>query len=96
MGNLMLAAHSLGLGSIWIHRAKEEFEQPEYQQLLKDLGVEGEWEGIGHCAVGYVNGDIPAPAPRKDGRVDPICEKPVRFFERNPLTDRKKWEIINY
>lgn len=69
MGNLMLAAHSLGLGSIWIHRAKEEFEQPEYQQLLKDLGVEGEWEGIGHCAVGYVNGDIPAPAPRKDGRV---------------------------
>ena len=69
MGNLMLAAHSLGLGSIWIHRAKEEFEQPEYQQLLKDLGVEGEWEGIGHCAVGYVSGKIPAPAPRKDGRV---------------------------
>lgn len=69
MGNLMLAAHSLGLGSIWIHRAKEEFEQPEYQQLLKDLGVEGEWEGIGHCAVGYIKGDVPAPAPRKDGRV---------------------------
>ena len=41
MGNLMLAAHSLGLGSIWIHRAKEEFEMPEYTQLLKDLGVEG-------------------------------------------------------
>ena len=69
MGNLMLAAHSLGLGSIWIHRAKEAFEQPEYQQLLKDLGVEGEWEGIGHCAVGYVSGQVPAPAPRKDGRV---------------------------
>lgn len=69
LGNLMLAAHSLGLGSIWIHRAKEEFEQPEYQQLLKDLGVEGEWEGIGHCAVGYIKGDVPAPAPRKDGRV---------------------------
>lgn len=69
MGNLMLAAHSLGLGSIWIHRAKEEFEQPEYQQFLKDLGVEGEWEGIGHCAVGYVSGQVPAPAPRKDGRV---------------------------
>ena len=46
MGNLMLAAHALGLGSIWIHRAKEEFERPEYKQLLKDLGVEGEWEGI--------------------------------------------------
>ena len=69
MGNLLLAAHALGLGSIWIHRAKEEFEEPEYQQLLKDLGVEGEWEGIGHCAVGYLNGEAPAHAPRKPGRV---------------------------
>lgn len=69
IGNLMLAAHALGLGSIWIHRAKEEFELPEYQQLLKDLGIEGEWEGIAHCAVGYINGEVPAPAPRKEGRV---------------------------
>ncbi|MBR2279452.1 MAG: nitroreductase [Ruminococcus sp.] len=69
MGNMMLAAHSLGLGSIWIHRAKEEFETDEYKELLKSLGVEGEWEGIGHCAVGYADGDIPNPAERKDGRV---------------------------
>ncbi len=69
MGNMMLAAHSLGLGSIWIHRAKEEFETDEYKELLKSLGVEGEWEGIGHCAVGYADGDIPNPADRKDGRV---------------------------
>lgn len=69
MGNLMLAAHSLGLGSIWIHRAKKEFEMPEYQKLLKDLGIEGEWEGIGHCAVGYIDGENPAAAPRNDGRV---------------------------
>lgn len=69
MGNMMLAAHSLGLGSIWIHRAKEEFELPEYQQFLKDLGVEGEWEGIGHCAVGYIDGDMPKAAKRKDNRV---------------------------
>ncbi len=69
MGNMMLAAHSLGLGSIWIHRAKEEFETDEYKELLKSLGVEGNWEGIGHCAVGYADGDIPNPAERKDGRV---------------------------
>ena len=69
MGNIMLAAHSLGLGSIWIHRAKEEFEMPEYQQLLKDLDIEGEWEGIGHCAIGYTDGDLPKAAKRKDGRV---------------------------
>ena len=69
MGNLMLAAHSLGLGSIWIHRAKEEFEMPQYQQLLKNLGISGEWEGIGHCAIGYVEGTRPEAAERKDGRV---------------------------
>ena len=69
MGNMMLAAHSLGLGSIWIHRAKEEFDMPEYQRLLKELGVEGEWEGIGHCAIGYIEGDVPKAAKRKDKRV---------------------------
>jgi hypothetical protein len=65
----MLAAHSLGLGSIWIHRAKEEFEREEWKSLLKNLGVEGEWEGIGHCAVGYAAKELPAGAPRKSGRV---------------------------
>ena len=69
MGNMMLAAHALGLGSIWIHRAKEEFERGEYQKLLADLGIEGEWEGIGHCAVGYIDGAAPEAAERKDGRV---------------------------
>ena len=69
IGNMMLAANSLGLGSIWIHRAKEEFETEEYKKLLKDIGVQGEWEGIGHCAIGYIDGDIPKPAPRKENRV---------------------------
>ena len=69
MGNLMLAAHALGLGSVWIHRAKEEFETAEWQTFLTDLGIEGEWEGIGHCAVGYIDGEIPEAAKRKDGRV---------------------------
>ena len=69
MGNMMLAAHSLKLGSIWIHRAKEEFELPEYHKLLKELGTDGEWEGIGHCAVGYLDGEIPKAAKRKDNRV---------------------------
>lgn len=69
MGNMMLAAHSLNLGSIWIHRAKEEFELLEYKQLLKEIGIEGEWEGIGHCAVGYVDGKVPKAAKRKEHRV---------------------------
>lgn len=69
MGNMMLAAHSLGLGSIWIHRAKEEFETEKWQRFLSDIGVAGEWEGIGHCAVGYIDGEMPEAAKRKDGRV---------------------------
>ena len=69
MSNLMLAAHSLGLGSLWVHRAKEEFELPEYKQLLRNLGITGEWEGIAHCAVGYIDGDPPAASARKSGRI---------------------------
>ena len=69
MGNLMLAAHELGIGSCWIHRAKEVFEQEEWKQWLKSLGLEGEYEGIGNCVLGYVDGEYPGVLPRKDGRV---------------------------
>lgn len=68
MQNLMLAAHELGLGSCWIHRAKEEFELPEGKELLKSLGIEDEYEGIGHCIIGYAD-DAPSPAERKEHRV---------------------------
>lgn len=69
MQNLMLAAHELGLGSCWIHRAKEEFELPEGKEILKSLGIDEAYEGIGHCIVGYADGDTPAPAERKENRV---------------------------
>lgn len=69
MENLMLAAHEQGLGSCWIHRAKEEFSQTEWKSWLKSLGIEGDWEGIGHCILGFPEGDGPAPAPRKENRV---------------------------
>lgn len=69
MGNLMLAAHSLGLGSCWIHRAKEEFESDEGKAILKSLGIKGDYEGIGHCILGYPDGDVPSAKPRKDGWV---------------------------
>lgn len=69
MGNLMLAAHCLGLGSCWIHRAREEFDSPEGQDILRELGVDGEWEGIGHCVLGYPEEQLPAPPPRKENRV---------------------------
>ena len=69
MGNLMLAAHHFGLGSCWIHRAREEFESEEGKEILRALGVEGDYEGIGHCVLGYADGPLPQAAPRKENYV---------------------------
>lgn len=69
MGNLMLEAHALGIGSCWIHRAKEEFESEEGKELLKSLGIEGDYEGIGHCVLGYVDGEYPKALERKENWV---------------------------
>ncbi|EJW95355.1 oxygen-insensitive NAD(P)H nitroreductase [gut metagenome] len=68
IGNMMLAAHSLGLGSCWINRAREEFQMPEWQEWLASLGIEGAYEGIGHLAVGYPEGPLPQARPRKEQR----------------------------
>lgn len=69
MGNLQLAAHALGVGACWIHRAKEVFEMPEGIALLEKLGIEGEYEGIGNCVIGYPEGEVPAVKPRKENWV---------------------------
>lgn len=68
MENLQLAAHALGLGACWIHRAKETFETPEGKAILEKLGLEGEYEGIGNCILGYPDHD-PEKKPRKENRV---------------------------
>lgn len=65
MGNLMNAAHAVGLGSCWIHRAKEVFDSPEGKELLRSWGIEGNYEGIGHCVLGYPAAPLPAAKPRK-------------------------------
>ncbi len=69
MGNLMNAAESLGVSSIWIHRAKEEFESDFGKEILASLGITGEYEGIGHCALGYVAEPLKEAAPRKENYV---------------------------
>jgi len=65
--NMMIAANSLGLGSCWIHRAKETFETEEGKQILAELGIADEYEGIGNCILGYAAHDALKPqAPRKE------------------------------
>ena len=68
MENMMLAAHSLGLGSCWIHRAKEEFETEEGKEILKSLGITGDYEGIGHCILGYPDMEA-VTKPRKENYI---------------------------
>ena len=70
MGNLMNAAEALGIGSIWIHRAKEEFQNDFGKKLLEDLGITDDFEGIGHVALGYVDeGGVKPASPRKENYV---------------------------
>ena len=69
IGNLMLAAHSLGVASCWIHRARQEFDSPEGKALLKKWGVDERYIGVGHCILGYAANEAPAPKPRKNDYV---------------------------
>ena len=68
LGNLQNAAHALGLGSCWIHRAYQVFESPEGKELLKKWGLPEKLRGVGNCILGYPDED-PAPRPRLEGRI---------------------------
>ena len=61
IGNMLLAAHSLGLGACWIHRAKEMFESVEGKEILSSLGIGDNYEGIGNCIIGYSDEERNAP-----------------------------------
>jgi len=69
MGNLMNAAHAVGVDSCWIHRAKEVFATEEGRAMLKAWGIEGDYVGVGNCILGYRAGDLPKPHPRKDNYI---------------------------
>lgn len=68
LGNMMNAAHALGLGSCWIHRAKQVFDAPEGKELLKKWGLPENLRGVGNCILGYPE-ESPEPRPRKEGRI---------------------------
>ena len=69
MGNLMNAAHAVGLASCWIHRAREMFDSAEGKALLKEWGLPETLRGVGNCILGYAAGPLPETRPRKDGYV---------------------------
>ena len=69
MGNLMNAAHALGVDSCWIHRAREVFASEEGKALLAQWGIEGDYIGIGHCILGYRDCELPQAKPRKENYI---------------------------
>ena len=69
MGNLMNAAHAVGVDSCWIHRAREVFDSEEGKALKAEWGVPESYIGIGHCVLGYRSGEYPEAKARKDGFV---------------------------
>ncbi len=70
LGNMMNAAHALGLGTCWIHRAKQMFDSERGKEILRSCGLEGDYEGIGNLIIGYpADDELPKAADRKPGRV---------------------------
>lgn len=69
IGNMLNAAASLGVGSCWIHRAKEVFDTPEGKAFLEKWGIQGDYVGVGNCILGYAKGEIPAAKPRKENYI---------------------------
>ena len=68
LGNLMNAAYEIGVGSCWIHRARQMFESEEGKALLRKWGLREDLIGVGNCILGYPDED-PAPKPRREGRI---------------------------
>ena len=68
MGNLLNAAHAIGLGSCWINRAREYYDTAEGKEMLRAWGVPETYRGIGNVILGYAD-EEPAPKDRVEGRI---------------------------
>ena len=66
MGNLMNAAHAVGVDSCYIFRAREVFATEEGKAMLRSWGIPDHFEGIGNCILGYrAEGGVKEASPRK-------------------------------
>ena len=66
LGNMMNAAHAIGLGSCWINREREMFATDEGKALMQELGLPEGLIGIGALALGYPAAPPREPKPRKE------------------------------
>ena len=66
LGNMMNAAHAIGLGSCWINRERQMFDTDEGRQLMAQLGLPEGLMGVGALALGYPAKPLPPARPRKE------------------------------
>lgn len=69
LDTMMLAAHSVGLATCWIHREREIFDSAEGKALLRAWGLPETLRGVGSIALGYAAGEYPQAAPRKSNYI---------------------------
>jgi len=68
--NMLLAAHSLNIGSCWIHLLARTGDDPKVRSVLTELGVPEDYAVFGTAVLGYNSKDEPKAAPRKEGTVN--------------------------
>lgn len=66
LGNMMLAAHSIGLASCWINREDKMFETAEGKQIMKELNLPDGLMGVGALSLGYAASQPHTVKPRKE------------------------------
>lgn len=61
--NIFLAAHSLGIGSVWINQLQNICHEPEIRSALRELQIPDDHVVYGMAALGYAD-EVPAPKDR--------------------------------
>jgi nitroreductase len=69
LGNILLAAHSMGLGACWINQLGAVADEPGFRKYLTSLGFPRTHSLIGSACIGHIDGPLPRPSPRKHGQV---------------------------
>lgn len=68
--NILLAAHSLNIGSCWVHTLVATGDDPKVRSVLKALGIPEDYAVFGTAVLGFNGGKEPNAAPRKEGTVN--------------------------
>lgn len=69
ISNIIHAAYGLGVDSCWIHRAKETFDTEFGRALMEKWGLGENYVGVGNVILGYRDGDLLQPKPRKENYI---------------------------